>query len=331
MHPSQVLFGGASEPLVLPACDHYAGSEKLILRSLQMQADRGPVFDVTADCEDGAPVGREREHARMVAELVVGDANRFGRLGVRIHDPSHPSWRDDVETIVAVAGERLAYLTIPKVDGVEDLRRVADLCTAVEDRAGLSRRVPLQVLVETHGALRAAAALAAEPRVIALAFGVMDYVSAFGGAVPAAAMASPGQFEHPLLRRAQSEISVACHAAGRVPSHGVCTDIENPATVRDEARRASREFGFTRKWSIHPSQIDPIVEAMRPEVDEVELAAEVLLAAQRADWGPIRHHGRLHDRASYRYWWQLLRRAHAGGAALPDDARRAFFSEGNPR
>ena len=78
-------------------------------------------------------------------------------------------------------------------------------------------------------------------------------------------------------------------------------------------------------WSIHPQQIEPIVEAMRPAAAEVDAAAAIVLAAQAASWGPIRHAGTLHDRASYRYHWGLLERAHATGAPLPDAARAAFF------
>jgi citrate lyase subunit beta/citryl-CoA lyase len=59
-------------------------------------------------------------------------------------------------------------------------------------------------------------------------------------------------------------------------------------------------------WSIHPSQIQPIVDAFAPSVAEVDAAIEILLAAQAADWAPIRHHDTLHDRASYRYFWQVL-------------------------
>ena len=32
-------------------------------KSLELQAELGPVFDVTLDGEDGAPVGGEVEHA----------------------------------------------------------------------------------------------------------------------------------------------------------------------------------------------------------------------------------------------------------------------------
>src|SRR6202012_1453275 len=68
--PAQVLFDGDMPPAVLPPCDHYAGSEKLMLKSLSLQRELGPVFDVTLDCEDGAAIGHEARHAELVASLL---------------------------------------------------------------------------------------------------------------------------------------------------------------------------------------------------------------------------------------------------------------------
>jgi citrate lyase subunit beta / citryl-CoA lyase len=62
-------------------------------------------------------------------------------------------------------------------------------------------------------------------------------------------------------------------------------------------------------WSIHPAQIRPSSTPSRPAA-EVDQAIEILQAAQAAHWAPIRHHDTLHDRASYRYFWQVLERAH---------------------
>ena len=96
--------------------------------------------------------------------------------------------------------------------------------------------------------------------------------------------------------------------------------------IRDNARRARNEFGYLRMWSIHPNQIVPIFEAMRPDFSEVESAAAILVAAQDNDWGPIRHHGQLHDRASYRYYWELLNRAQTMGMDIDTTARQRFFT-----
>jgi citrate lyase subunit beta/citryl-CoA lyase len=95
--------------------------------------------------------------------------------------------------------------------------------------------------------------------------------------------------------------------------------------VFDDARRARDEFGFLRMWSIHPAQIDPIVDAMRPAIPEVAKAQAIIHAAQEADWGPLRIDGELHDRASYRQAWSTLQRARAAGVPL-DSSATAYFA-----
>jgi citrate lyase subunit beta/citryl-CoA lyase len=50
------------------------------------------------------------------------------------------------------------------------------------------------------------------------------------------------------------------------------------------------------------------------------------VCAQDAAWGPIRFEGRLHDRASYRYYWNLLCRAQSTGCEIPAAAQNRFFS-----
>ena len=327
-HPSEGLFAGEKPFPMMPAVDHYAGSEKLITKALQLQNQLGPIFDITCDCEDGASTGADRQHAEMVAELIMSAANRHGRVGTRIHDIGHPAWQQDIEIIVARAGQRLAYVTLPKVSGSADVRTQLRELHRVLAAAGVDRPIPVHVLIETHGALREVWDIAAIPDVESLDFGLMDFVSAHHGAIPGSAMKSPGQFEHPLVVRAKCEISAAALANGVVPSHNVTTELRDLDVIRLNAERARNEFGYLRMWSIHPNQIMPIVEAMRPDFSEVETAAAILIAAQDCGWGPIQHHGLLHDRASYRYYWELLARAQATGMRLPDEAVQRFFAGG---
>ena len=325
-HPNQVLFAGEKPFPMMPAVDHYAGSEKLMGKALDLQNELGPIFDLTCDCEDGAAIGAEREHAAMVAALIMSDANRHGRVGVRIRDIGNAHWREDIEIIVPRAGQRLAFLTLPKVASSEDVLTQLRELRRVSAVSELERRIPVHVLIETHGALRDVWEIAAIPEVESLDFGLMDFVSGHHGAIPVSAMKSPGQFEHPLIVRAKCEISAAALANGVVPSHNVTTELRNLDIIRDNARRARNEFGYLRMWSIHPNQIVPIFEAMRPDFSEVESAAAILLAAQDNDWGPIQYQGQLHDRASYRYYWELLARARATGMCVPEVAARRFFT-----
>ena len=324
-HPDHVLFQGEKPFPILPAVDHYAGSEKLMRKALGLQHELGPVFDITCDCEDGAHAGAEAEHAAMAAELVMSGDNRFGRVGARIHDITHPHWEQDVDVLVGQAGERLAFLTLPKPRSVADAARQIEAIRNAEERHGIKREIPVHVLIETHGALRDAWEIAALDRVESLDFGLMDFVSGHHGAIPGAAMRSPGQFEHPLIIRAKCDIAAAALANGVVPSHNVTTELKDLAYIRRDAERARKEFGYLRMWSIHPNQIIPIVEAMRPDFTEVEEAASILIAAQDKHWGPIQHAGKLHDRASYRYYWELLKRARSTGMDIPGDALKRFF------
>jgi citrate lyase subunit beta/citryl-CoA lyase len=194
-------------------------------------------------------------------------------------------------------------------------------------KKNVQREIPIHVLIETHGALHDAWEIARLKGVQVLDFGLMDFVSGFHGAVAASNMRSPGQFEHPLIVRAKAEVSTAALAHGVVPAHNVSLDLKSPYNVFRDAWRARNDFGFLRMWSIHPSQIQPIVDAMKPDLGEVADASEILLAAQRANWGPIQYQGELHDRATYRYFWELLQKAKVTGVAVPEEAAEAFFQK----
>jgi citrate lyase subunit beta / citryl-CoA lyase len=325
IHPRQALFEPEDLwPPALPVCDHYAGVEPRMSKSLQLQAELGPVFDVTLDNEDGAPVGGEVEHAQLIASLLGGAANRFGRVGVRLLSVDHPRFADVLATVLGAA-KRPAYLMLPKPRGLADVQRAA----ALVDAAG-GGTIPLHTLIETHGALREVFAIAAHPRIESLSFGLMDFVSAHRGAIPAAAMGGAGQFDHPLVVRAKLEIAAACHAAAKVPSHSVFTEFKDVEALKAAASMAREQLGYTRMWSIHPAQVRPIVEAFSPSAAEVEEAVEIITAAQAAAWAPIQHRGALHDRASYRYFWQVIERAERAGVALPPAERSAWFGTPAP-
>ncbi len=325
LHPRDALFEAGEAAPALPVCDHYAGVEVRMRKSLELQAELGPVFDVTLDCEDGAPVGGEAEHAALVAELVMSPLNVHGRVGARVHPVGHAAFEQDLETLIGRAGSRLAYLMVPKPRHAADVNRACSDIDHVVQTLGHGRPLPVHVLIETHGALREVDTIAAHPRVESLSFGLMDFVSAHRGAIPAAGMSVEGQFSHPLVVRAKLEIAAACHGHGKTPSHCVVTEFKDSVALAAAAGRASRDFGYTRMWSIHPSQIRTIVAAFAPSEGEIDQAAQIVIAAQANDWAPIRHQDSLHDRASYRYFWHVLERAHRTGQALPAEVEQGFF------
>ena len=322
-HPREVLLGAHAAAGVLPVCDHYSGVEQRMRKSLQLQAELmqefgACIFDVTLDCEDGAPVGAEREHAQLVCEL-ARNAHAEARVAVRVHPTDHAAFAEDIATVVAGAGNRWCHIMVPKVDTVQDV----ELAVQHLEAAG-GAHIPLHVLIESPLAVHNAFAIAAHPRVQSLSFGLMDFVSAHNGAIPGAAMGVEGQFTHPLVVQAKLQMASACHAYGKTPSHCVVTEFKDAQALARAARCAANELGYTRMWSIHPDQIRTIVQALAPQEEQVQEAAAIITAAMAQQWAPISFEGKLHDRASYRYYWQLLEKAHATGRKIPDSVKNFF-------
>jgi citrate lyase subunit beta/citryl-CoA lyase len=324
-HPRDVLRDAQAAGVRIPVCDHYSGVEARMRKSLQLQAEMTQefgtcVFDVTLDCEDGAPVGGEAEHAVLVTELALA-AEPQARVAVRVHPVDHASFEADVAAIAGRAAHRLVHLMVPKVESVQDV----ECAVQALNHAGATA-LPLHVLIESPAAVHRAFDIAAHPRVQSLSFGLMDFVSAHGGAIPSSGMGVQGQFSHPLVVRAKLAIASACHAHGKVPSHCVVTEFNDLQALQTAAHEAASRLGYTRMWSIHPAQIRPILEAMAPDAAEIDKAAAIVLAAQEADWAPISHAGQLHDRASYRFFWHVLQRAFDTGRRLPAEVQKYFLA-----
>ena len=368
VHPRDVLLGAQAAGVSLPVCDHYCGVEARMLKSLQLQTELAEefgtcVFDVTLDCEDGAPVGGEMEHAELVAKIASNstiavvntdytaikkiankhvEMKKSSRIAVRVHAPDHAAFEADIDIIVGQASHALCHVMIPKVESVADIDRAVKLIDAAQKKSkmanvhvgaqartklGAKRQIPLHVLIESPTAVHRAFEIAAHPRVQSLSFGLMDFVSSHGGAIPATAMGLAGQFTHPLVVRAKLAIASACHAHGKVPSHCVVTEFSDADAIKNAALQASNTLGFTRMWSIHPSQIRPILAAFAPAANDIDVATHIITAGADADWAPINYKGTLHDRASYRYYWQVLERAHQTGRAM-DTSMAHFFNDG---
>ena len=346
-HPRTVLLGAQGAVDLLPVCDHYSGVEARMVKSLQLQADMTQelgvcVFDVTLDCEDGAPVGGEVDQANMVSALAIAAqeapnliANGLRRrVGARLHAVDHPSFLSDVEIVVGGAAQALSYVMVPKIESLADVQAAVAAIDAAVASGPTAGSLPLHVLIESPAAAHRAFEIAAHPRVQSISFGLMDFVSAHAGAIPHTAMGvraaadayTLDQFHHPLVLRAKLDIASACHAAGKVPSHCVVTELRDMAVVERSARMAAASLGYTRMWSIHPSQIEPILRAFTPSVEDIDLAAHIVEQASLSEWAPISVDGKLHNRASYRYFWQVLERAYQTGCSIPEPVRTYFPS-----
>lgn len=295
-------------------CEHIAGSERFVLKGFALQelytaANGRSLVDLTLDLEDGAPVGNEEALRNLFVRLLKSPENTKQQAGVRIHPTDSPHCVRDLEVLLSHAADTIRYITLPKVHRVRDVQWCLGLIRHFTRGIALRHPIVLHVLIETSEALVDLEQLAAIPEVVTLDFGLMDFISQLGGAVPSSCMKSPEQFSNQIIRSTKTAIALAALGAHKIPSHNVTVDVRNREQALQDARQARREFGFLRMWSIHPDQIEPIIKGMTPSHEEVSEAQEILAKAAANAWGPIEHLGRLHDRASYRYYWGILARS----------------------
>lgn len=292
----------------LPVCDHYAGSERTIVKSLSIQNDKGPVFDVTLDFEDGAAYSQSLQR-ELIGHYLNSSDNRFGRVGIRINALDTNDWQGDVDAVIKENAQLPAYINLPKAEDPQALKIFSDYLKRRLVSTGHRKAVPLHIMVESPcGLLNLERMLRSTP-IECVSFGLLDYISSFGGAVPSECMNSPGQFEHSLLMYAKQQVSMLCHAFKITPSHSITIKINDKKQVYDDAKRAREEFGFLRMWSIHSNQIESILEAFSYSDEEIEKSLEILQKAQASGWVPLSHGDCMHDIASYRMHVMKLGRA----------------------
>lgn len=322
--PEKVLENPASDFPHIAVCEHYAGTEKFLLKAIERKIAAGAALDITFDCEDGAEFGQLRKQVDILLGLLTSEKYLDFSVGLRLPDPGRRDFRRELLRVMRTLRERLLYLTLPKLKDAKAVSRMVHIVQKVERDARRREPLPLHVLIEHPAALAEVRTIARMKRVRVVDFGIMDFVSSLGGALGTEVFRSPAQFENPILMRAKTDIVLAASERGVIPSHNISLELKDEGIVREEARRARKEFGFRRMWSIHPMQITPIIEEMSSSSAELMLAADILTRARELNWAPLRHEDTLYDRASYRLLWWQLKQAKVFNQRLPEGAKNLF-------
>lgn len=158
-------------------------------------------------------------------------------------------------------------------------------------------------LVETASGLVHVAAIAAAPNVVGLLWGAEDLVASLGGT----SSRRPDGAYRDVVRHARSAVLVAAGAHGKVAVDAVHLDIGDTEGLRTEALDAVAS-GFGATACIHPSQVEVVRAAYRPDDDEVARALAVLAAAVGRH-GAFRWQNSLVDGPLLKHAEAVLRRA----------------------
>jgi citrate lyase beta subunit len=144
--------------------------------------------------------------------------------------------------------------------------------------------VKLVAVVETsQGLANAAAIAAASPRLEALGFGAADFTAENGG-----------EQTWDGLLMARSQIAFAAAGAGIVAIDRVWLDLDDEAGLMAETRRTA-ELGFRSKAAIHPKQVAPIHQALRPSEEDIARAQRIVAAFEAAKGAVVTVDGRMID------------------------------------
>ena len=293
------------------------------------KAARSAADVVFLDLEDAvAPDEKEAARRNVIAALNGIDWGTKG-VSVRINGlDTHYMYRDLIE--VAEACPRLDLLLVPKIGTAADVYALDMLLTQIEQAKGRSKRVGLELQIETAlGLANVEAIAAASPRAEALCFGSGDLAASLqakntviGGIhadygvltdrdASGARQFVPGDQWHAV----QSRIVTAARAWGLRPIDGPYSDFKDPEGFAAAARRAAA-IGFEGKMVIHPSQVAQANEFFAPSAEDIARARRILQAmeeANRAGKGAVQLDGKMVDIANIRMAEHILAKARAMG------------------
>lgn len=214
-----------------------------------MEKARGLAADaIIFDLEDAVAPDAKAAARDALAQALTQDYGPRARI-VRINALSTTWGADDAR---ACAGLDIDAVLIPKVDGPDDLDRVAAL---IPD-------TPLWAMMETPLGMLNAAAIAAHPRLAGMVMGTNDLAKDLGSRFRADRLPMMAGLGLCLL---------AAKAHGVVIVDGVFNAFKDDDGLRAECEQG-RDMGFDGKTLIHPAQLEIANAAFAPTEAEVALA-----------------------------------------------------------
>jgi citrate lyase subunit beta/citryl-CoA lyase len=240
---------------------------------------------VCLDLEDSVP-SNEKVNARVLVKNALNDEFE-SYVYVRVNSFDSNLIYDDIKAVIS---DRLSGIVIPKVNTADEVKQISAWLDGLED----TRRIELIPSIESaKGVVNAYSIASASDRVIALVFGVFDFLHDLGLEYRPESIA---------YSYARAKIPVDARAAGVDAIDAIWQSVDDiDGLVRDAM--VAKELGYKGKSIIHPKQIDPVHNVFLPSKEEVEWARKVIDAldeAMRVGRGAVRVDGRMVDAVHYK-------------------------------
>jgi citrate lyase subunit beta/citryl-CoA lyase len=222
------------------------------------------------DLEDSVP-SNEKEGARRLvgAQLASQEENKLSPIYVRINSVDSGMIDSDLESIL---GNRLDGIVLPKIGNSKEVMQVIDKIHIITSKRKLASRIQIIPSIETaSGVVNANSIAAAHEDVVALVFGVFDYLYD---------MDIDSEYDDSIsYNYARSKIPVDAKAAGIDALDGIWQKVSDLDGLTMDAKVA-KNLGYSGKTLIHPSHINPVHDIFQPTKKQIEWAKEVLASLQ---------------------------------------------------
>lgn len=266
---------------------------------------------IMLDLEDSVPLDSKEKARKLVLQSLHSMDWQNKTVTVRINGlDSALAYRDLLE-IAESAGEKLDAVVVPKVNHPGDIHFVDRMLDGIEQAKKLPRPIAIEASIETARGLSAVMPIAqASRRLQTLVFGIADYSASVGARL--VSISGHGENESEIYpghrwHFALSRMIMAAKANDLLAIDAPYGNFKDPEGLKRSSAMACA-LGCNGKWAIHPDQIDTINQVFSPSREDIERAAHILQAAQKAQSqgrGAVSVDGRMVDQATVRLARQL--------------------------
>ncbi|WP_417821720.1 HpcH/HpaI aldolase/citrate lyase family protein [Terasakiella sp.] len=269
---------------------------------------------ILGNLEDAIPADMKEEARAGFIE--VAKNNDFGTtsLWTRVNCLNSPWFLDDVQQIVAEAGDKLDVLMLPKVEGPWDIHYVDQLLAQLEAKHGVKKPIMIHAILETAlGVEQVSEIAAASPRMHGMSLGPADLAASrgmkttrVGGGHPSYGVLSDAtedgavrtHYQQDLWHFTVAKMVDACQSNGIKAFYGPFGDFSDDAACEAQFRNAFL-LGCVGAWSLHPKQIDIAKKVFSPDVDEAKFALRIIEAMPDGT-GAVMIDGKMQDDATWK-------------------------------
>lgn len=255
--------------LAVPGC-----SLRMLEKSKTLNSDQ-----VFLDLEDAvAPLAKPDARENVVRALNEGGYGTRIK-SVRINGIGTQWIDEDIETILAGAGNNLDSIILPKVQTVDDVFWLSDRLTHWEESLNLPLgQIGIEVQIEDAlGLINVEAIAASSDRIQTLIFGPADFMASINMRTLNVGAQPLGYTEGDAYHYALMKLLVAGRAFGKQVIDGPYLEIKDSVGLALSSNR-SAALGFDGKWVLHPDQIQIVNEIFSPTQDEFDQAELILQA-----------------------------------------------------